>query len=238
VQGRDRHRKHKSEARKKISMAVLLLCLVFPAGRTCAQVNDAQLWLSLNIEKKITSVLSACFTEEARLNENITEAGIVFSDISLSWRLGKRFKIAAGYRFSNKRNMDDSYDNRHRYYVDLNYREKLKPLTILLRTRFQSEYTNIYSSEKGTMPLRRTVVKLTLKYDLQRKFEPYVYAESFLRMNQIVYGAFDQLRICGGIEYTINRMHMIDVHYLFQKEYNVRHPETDYVTGISYYFTF
>jgi hypothetical protein len=31
---------------------------------------------------------------------------------------------------------------------------------------------------------------------------------------------------------------MIDLHYLICKEYNVKHPETDYVIGLGYYFTF
>ncbi|MCX6244393.1 MAG: DUF2490 domain-containing protein [Bacteroidetes bacterium] len=224
--------------RKVIPAVFLFLCLLFPQKGIFAQVNDAQLWTSLNIEKKITPVLSAHFTEEVRLNENITEVGTIFSDFSLSYRLGKRFKIAAGYRFSNQRNVDDSYDKRHRYYFDLGYREKVKPVTFLLRTRFQSEYSNIYSSEDGFVPDNHARVKLTLKFDLNRKFVPYIEGESFFRLNRIVYGSFDQLRLCGGIEYTFNRMHMVDVHYLFRKEYNVKHPETDYVVGISYYFTF
>ena len=223
---------------KSILLVTVFLAAISPVKGIFAQVKDAGLWLSLNVEKKITPVLSACFTEEVRMNENITEVGTIFSDIGLFYHVGKRLKAGGGYRFSNKRNIDDSYDNRHRYYFDLGYREKLKPVTILLRTRYQSEYNNIYSSEKGSVPTNHARVKLTLKYDLPKKFEPYLYAESFFWLNNPLYGPFDQIRVCGGVEYTFNRMHMIDVFYLFQKEYNVIHPETDYVTGVSYYFTF
>ena len=77
-----------------------------------------------------------------------------------------------------------------------------------------------------------------VKYDIQEKIEPYVYAETFFKTGVPAGQSFDELRLCAGVEYAFNRMHKIDLHYLICREYNVKNPETAYVIGAGYYFTF
>ncbi len=216
----------------------LVIFLVLAGSSLYAQVNDAQLWLSANLEKKLTPALSVGFTEEMRMNENITEVGTIFSDIGLSYRFLKRFKVGASYRFSLKRRLDDTYKYLHSWYVDGSYHEKIKPVTLILRLRYQSRYAEENTSKTSDIPKNHFRSKLTVKYDLRKKIEPYLYAETYFRTCVPVSLSFDQLRLCAGIEYTFNRMHMIDLHYLFCRQYNAVNPETDYVIGLGYYFTF
>jgi hypothetical protein len=212
--------------------------MILPGKILISQVNDAQLWMNVNLEKKVTPAFSVLFTEEIRMYENITEIGTVFSELGASYRFDKRFKVAATFRFTNKKRVDDSYDSRQRYYFDFIYREKLKPLIVSVRMRFQSEYKEYTTSPEGRMPGNHLVPKLTLKFDPGKRHLFYIYGEPYFRLNRIVYGSCDQIRTCAGLEYSFNRMHMIDLHYMIEKEFNVIHPETKYVTGIGYYFTF
>ena len=216
-----------------------LLLLLFITGNSVhSQVNYAQMWLSVNLEKKLTPALSIGFTQELRLNENITEAGTIFSDLGVSYRFSKRFKAGASYRFTLKRRLDDTYERKNSWYVEGSYREKIKPVAMILRIRYQSHYDEAFTSETAAIPENHLRAKLTLKYDLDKKFEPYIYSEVFFRTGMSSKQSFDQLRLCAGIEYSFNRMHLVDLHYLFCREYGVNHPETDYVIGISYYFSF
>jgi len=201
-------------------------------------VNDAQLWFSAGVEKRLTPALSIEVTEELRLNENITEAGTLYTDLGISYRFLKHFKVGGAYRFSLKRRLDDTYARFNSWYAQAFYREKLGPVSLALRLRYQSKYAETYTSERASVPRNHVRTKLTVKYDLNRKFEPYCYAETYFRCGVQAYESFDQLRLCAGIEYTFNRMHMIDLHYMFSREYNVSSPETEYVIGIEYYFTF
>jgi hypothetical protein len=217
---------------------ILFCFLILAINGVLAQVNDTQLWMSVQLEKKLTPDLRIEFTEEVRLNENITEVGTVYSDLGISYRFWKRFRLGASYRFSLNRRLDDTYERRHSWYADASYREKLKPIILILRLRYQSRYAKFFTSEKAGLPKNHLRTKLTIKYDLKKKFEPYIFAETYFRTGVPASQSFDQLRLCAGIEYTFNRMHMIDLHYLFCREYNVKNPETDYVIGISYSFTF
>jgi hypothetical protein len=221
------------------SPGYLLFFFLFLWGNSVhSQVNDAQLWLSINLEKKITPALAVGFTQEIRLNENITEVGTILSDLGLSYRFSKRFKAGASYRYSLKRRLDDTYEQRNSWFVEGFYREKLKPVTFILRLRYQSRYDEAFTSEKAGTPSNHFRTKLTVKYDLQKKLEPYVYAETLFNTCVPASVSFDELRLCAGIEYAFNRAHMIDLHYLFCREFNVTNPETDYVIGIGYYFSF
>jgi len=217
---------------------LLLICLLLTGGSLHAQVNDAQLWLSVNLEKKLTSDFTIGFSEEIRLNENMTEVGTVYSDLGLSYRFLKRFKAGATYRFTLKRRLDDTYKKYHSWYAECTYKEKIKPVSMLLRLRYQSRYDEPYTSENAAISENHFRTKVTLKYDLDKKFAPYVFGEAFFGTGVPAYRSFDQLRLCAGIEYSFNRMHMIDLHYLFRREYNVNNPETDYVVGVAYYLKF
>jgi hypothetical protein len=215
----------------------IILLLIFSGMISYSQVNDAGLWLSLNLEKKITPALSFNFSEELRMNENITEAGTIFSDFGLAYKFGSRFRMSANYRFINKRRPDDTYDMRLSYYIEGTYREKINPLILLFRVRFQSRYTDVFSSPDGKIPDYYTRTKLTLKLDLDKKIRPYIFAESFFKLNDQEGIQFDNMRYCAGIEYSFSRLHMVDLFYMIQKEYNVKNPLTNFIVGIGYYFT-
>jgi hypothetical protein len=221
-----------------VQKCLLLISLLLTGSFLHAQVNDAQLWLSVNLEKKLTSALSLGFSEEIRLNENMTEAGTIYSDLGLSYRFRKRFKAGASYRFTLKRRLDDTYKKYHSWYAEFTWREKLRPVTMLVRLRCQSRYDEPYTSENAAVSENHLRTKITLKYDLDKKIEPYVSGELFFGTGVPAYQSFDQLRLCAGIEYSFNRMHMIDLHYLIRREYNVNNPETDYVVGAGYYLKF
>jgi hypothetical protein len=231
--------------RKTPGCSLFLFLLFFSSG-VCAQPqNDAGLWMDANVEKKITPDLSVVLVEEIRMYENITELGTILTSLGIEYKFLKKFRIGVHYRYSNKKRVDDTYDNRHMWYADIHYKQKIRPVSVLLRVRYQSQYTDIYSSEKGEVPKDHIVPKITLKYDLKRKYEPYVYGEIYCPVGARAVHTYnpageplDQWRACAGVEYTFNRSHMIDLHYLVNKEVNVKDPVTAYVAGISYYFTF
>jgi predicted porin len=221
--------------RLQFFFAVLFL---LPCGGLRAQYRDAGLWLSANVRKMITRGLSVDLTGELRMNENMTEAGTLMTDIGLQYRFSKRFRAAISYRFTLKRRLDDTYSHWNSWYLDGYYREKINPVTLALRLRVQSKYAELNSSDKATVTNSHIRTKLTLKYDLKMKFEPYVYAETFFRFDVPASRSLDQMRFCAGIEYAFNRKHLVDLHYLICKEVNVSNPETDFVIGLDYCFTF
>lgn len=202
-----------------------------------AQVNDAGLWLSLNAEKKITPDMSASLSQEFRLNENMAELGTFHTDAGITYKLNKIIRVSFNYRFTNKRNLDDSYSKRHRYYFDITARKKIKPLVLSFRTRFQSQFADMYCSPEGKIPEYYSRNKLLLKFDLDKKCMPYLYTEFYSPLFSGEGFYIDNVRYCAGIEYQFNRENGMDVYYMLQQEYNVNDPRRDFVIGVGYFLS-
>jgi hypothetical protein len=221
---------------KRLKLVILLFFIL--TDILSAQVQDAGAWISLNFEKKITRALAFNLSEELRINENMTELGTIFSDAGISYKFKDLFKLSGNYRFINKKRLDNSYSIRHRYYFDLSFKKKIKPVDVLLRLRFQSQYKDMLSSTDGMIPENYLRTKLTVKIKFKKAFVPYLYSELFNPLNKPDQRNIDNMRYCAGLEYKINRRYMLDFFYLIQVEQNVKNPQTDFIAGMGLYSTF
>ncbi len=222
----------------KIRTAFFLV-LVFVTTRPCyGQYRDAGLWLSVNLEKKIASRTTVLFSEECRMTENISQAGTLFSDLGLMHKWNKFFSAGFFYRFIQKRNLDASYSTRHRFYADVSGKYKTGRWSVSLRERIQSQVKDFYSSETGRIPEWYLRSKLSLKVELTRKIIPYAGVELFYQLSNREGNEFDNVRYTGGIEYRFNKRHAVEAGYLIQHEFHVRNPASDFVSCLSYNFSF
>jgi len=220
--------------KKSVWKIVLIFSGLLIGFNAYPQVQDANFWMNVKVEKKIIPTLSVSINQEFRLNENITELGTFLTDIGLHYKINKYLRVSASYRFINKRRMDDSYSMRHRYYFDLVVRKKFYPVTLSFRTRFQSQYADVLSSEDGKIPEYYSRNKLTVKVDAGKNIHPYVFAELYSPLKRPYDIFMDNMRYSVGVEYEINRMNSLDFYYMFQKECNVKNPEADHIIGIGY----
>ncbi len=199
-----------------------------------AQTNDAGLWASINLEKKINKKFSVQLGEELRFYENYSELGSFFTEASLEYKLNKTFGFSAGYRFTNKRRVDDSYSMRHRFLVNATAKRKFKQLNAGLRLRYQSQFSDYYSDAEGQIPANYFRAKLAFKYDLNKKYTPFISGELFTNTNRPEGILMDNYRIEAGIEYEFSKVSSLQLSYIFNKEVQVKDPWTLYVIGVSW----
>ncbi len=203
-----------------------------------AQVNDAGLWASVSVEKKITKKISATLSEEFRFNENITELGTAFTEAGVDYKVIKNLTAGVAYRFIQKRKVDDFYSLRHRAIFALTYKIKIKKFELTIKERFQMQYADVNTSEDGKISEQYLRSKLTLRYNSQKKYTPFISAELFYQLNNPAGNEFDNVRYAAGFDYKINKFHSVDLFYLINREFNVNNPWTEYITGMAYNYTF
>ncbi len=197
-----------------------------------AQVKDAGLWLNTTAQYNFSLELVGEIGEELRFNENLSELGTHFTDIGISYKILKgKLKPGFHYRFSNKRQLDDSYSKRHRWYVDLAFRQKAAILDISIRTRYQSQYADVFSSDDGMVPSLTWRNKLVVKLDMEKKWIPYISTELFTDIRARVN---NNVRYALGLDYEINKLHELGLYFMHQREFNVNDPYFDYIWGINY----
>ena len=221
----------------KFNPFLLILLFQLTYFITYSQINDAGLWLSPSIEKKITSKVSVSINPAFRFNENITELGTFFTDAGLDYKINKRIRVSGNYRIISRRKLDDSYGIRHRFYADLSYRKKIKQFSLTWRLRLLNQYTEILSSERGSVPDYAVRNKLQIKYETDSKYAPFVSGEIWYGIN-FRENQFRRYRVVGGVEMEINKYNSIALSYIFQRELNAANPEINYISCIGYNYSF
>lgn len=203
-----------------------------------SQVKDAGLWLSIAAEKKLTNKITIDLSHEFRFNENISELGSSFTEAGAEYKFTKKFSAGIYYRLIKRRQLNDYYLTRHRSFIDLTYRKKVKKVAFTLRQRVQGQMDAIKTEDDGSYPEYNMRTKLTVKLDLEKKYTPFVAAEIFYPVFTGIKSKVDNYRLAAGVEYELNKRHSFTLSYIINKEVNVNDPWTEYISGIAYKFSF
>jgi hypothetical protein len=220
----------------KYSACIYILLI---SGSISAQVNDAGLWLTVSAEKKLTQAFSVKLSEELRFNENVSELGTYFTEAGLTYKIRPSIGITAAFRYINKRNLDDSYTSRYRYLIDADYKFDFRKITIGIKGRFQSQFSDeLFITADQLLPVNYARGKLTLKYNLEKRYKPFITGEVFYQLNNPEGNEIDNLRFSAGFDYELNKYSSLKLYYMYQQEINVNKPRTDYISGIGYELSF
>ena len=77
---------------------------------------------------------------------------------------------------------------------------------------------------------------LKLKYAINYNYSIYAGCEQIYRLD--LRNETEQLRYGGGINYQINSKNKLQLSYIISREQNRAKPDTNFTTGLTYYFKF
>ncbi len=217
----------------------MLVCSIAAVSITAnAQQKDAGLWTSVTVEHQLTRKISASVSEQLRMYQNISDVDQFFTDFGVQYELSESFRVSLNYRLSST-NQQTYFMTRHRFYVDLSYRYKLKPLVVGIRQRVQRQVEALNSSENGSIPEWYSRTKLSLKLDLDKKYAPYISTEIYYVIDNLNEedNVFDKIRYEAGFDYKFNRRHSLNPFYLIQSDI-LEKKTIDYVIGLGYTYSF
>jgi hypothetical protein len=226
---------------KKARLSLLLL-FCFTTKAFSQPSNDAGLWASIGLEKKLTKKFSFLLTEEYRRKENFTRLNLLYTDIGFCYRPFDIFKVSLVYRNIDKFQLDKTFSFRHRIMLDMTVKKKFNRFALSFRERLQSEVRDLQSSEHGKVPEWYSRNKFELKYDIKKPITPWVafefrYQIHNPRMLEADKG-WHRNRYFIGLDYKRNDKHSFGLYYMVQQEYDVSAPQNLYVIGIEYKFDF
>lgn len=214
----------------------IVLVLTFCGLAVFAQQNDARLWLKAGVEKKLNRKLNLQIDACTRVGENMSRLESYYVAVGLEYKVLKKLKLGAALRHSGKREISPYYDERNRISLWLAYKRKIyKNWGLAYRPMYQQQYTNMLTSEDGYIPSKYLRNKVSVYYDLHKKYTPYVTCELFYQ-SKYFKGEFNRVRYETGIDYEFNRKHKINVFYLLQREFNEPNPIRSYIIGLGYKF--
>lgn len=205
----------------------LFFILIFTPIAIQAQVeSDARLWTAISVKKKIEKFKFA-FSEEFRLDENISHIDKVFSELEVEYELINDLEVSFAYRFSRENDYEtNNYDLSNRISLGLSYKYKANKFSVGNRIKYQTE--NAAPIKNNPTYLRN---KLSAEYEID-SFEPFISYEFFYQFNDEK--VINKTRISFGGKYDINKNNAIKVFYIFENRFNVKRLKNSHIYGISY----
>jgi hypothetical protein len=221
-----------------IRRLLLALPFLFLAPAASAQTEDFGAWMTFSLNKDLAGDLQFNFDQEFRLRDNLSTVNLLYTNLGLSYKFSKAFKLGVSYRFINKHKEDLTWGNRHRLQTDFVFKVKPGRFTLGYRARFQAEVRGYgYSGEYGNVPeiYMRNLFKAG--YKVNDMVSPYVGTELRWQIQnpRIPYhDGFDRSRFIGGVDLTFTDVQTLGLYVLLQKEWNVMDPQTLYILGVEY----
>ncbi|MBL4593243.1 MAG: DUF2490 domain-containing protein [Flavobacteriales bacterium] len=208
---------------KRLFFILFLLPLI-----TKAQiVSDAKLWTGITVNKKINN-FKFSFSEELRMDENISHIDKFFSELGAQYKITKGLCVGLNYRYSRDNDYETSnYDMKHRFDIMASYKYKLNNFRFSFRTKIQTKSASVY---KNNPTFSRN--KFAIKYKLENNLTPFVSYEFYYQFNEEK--IINRARFSLGSYYKIGDNHSIKIYYMFENKFNTENLKHNHIYGVSY----
>ncbi|HXB40650.1 MAG TPA: DUF2490 domain-containing protein [Bacteroidia bacterium] len=220
--------------------------------------NDAQLWLNIYLEKKISNRFSAHVNQQDRWTSNVSLFNFAYADIGLTYKINKHIKIMTDYVFTEKRSYvipiseGMLFRTVHQFYVALSMKKDIRRWRFMYRNMYQFQYNSPYTSYTGLIPFQYDRNKITVKYQYNKYLTYYIAEEVYIPLNSPLTRGIDRSRTFFGLFYNIFRHQQLELYFMYQDRiqntiwfkqkrsynYNQYILEKDFVYGIGYSFEF
>ncbi len=217
---------------------MLLLCVMAAGQQAMAQQRDAGLWVDAELKYLITERVGVQLSQSFRINENFSELGSTYTQIGVQRVITPAIKGGVYYRFSQKKQLDESHSLRHLYIVNAICKFEIGRYKFSVREQYQSQYTDVGRSEHSFLAENHLRSKLSIDYDLRKRYAPFMAAEIYYLIQNEGTSFIDNVRLQAGIEYELSKRSGLSLGYLFNKEVNVNNPTTDFVIRTGYQHQF
>ena len=223
---------------RSIRRIFFIISIFFPSLMSAQAVNDAGLWVSFNLEKKLNKRFGVFLTEEYRRKENLTQTNLLYTEIGMSFKPYGFMKVSLSYRSIQKYEKEEVFTFRHRVTMDMVFKKKIGKVTSSYRERVQMQVNDINTSEFGNIPVWSARQKMELKYDLNNAIKPFVSVEGRFQFqnpkNAELGYSWNRIRYTGGFDCKMNEMNTFALYYVIQNSFNVSVPRNYYQIGVSY----
>ena len=200
--------------------------------------NDAQFMLSVGLNKQLTKSLNISFMQQYLLGENYTELTSAVCQLGLEYQLVKGIKISAAYRLTNSRNIANFYEQRQRFYADMSLSRKIGRFNVSLREAFQQQYRGWALDDNPFRINTYLRSRLQVRYSANWYLTPYLSFEAHTQLFRPDRIPLARLTARAGVSYRFDVHNSLDAAFFYQKNINRVNARTNYISALSYNFSF
>jgi hypothetical protein len=168
--------------------------------------------LSVSVEKRLSRYFDLNTENEVRfLNSSIGfERNVITAGLDYSL-LNRKLKIGGYYALLYLYNNDRLFEVRHRYYLNLSYKEIVDQWTFSWRGRWQTTHRNENRDNYKINPKQVLKNKFQIEYSVWGKpWRPFISCDLYNDLNNPEGNYLTRIRYQGGASWRLNRTDYID----------------------------
>ena len=201
----------------------LIAIFIFLNGYLAVGQNqDFGIWTGVKVSKSFAKKVKTFGEFQARFDQNSTQLKSTYLQAGVGYKFTKWYQLGLVYRFSSF-----SEFNVNRFDINNDFEYKNGDNSLQLRLKFQKSL--VTHKIKGD----RFRIRLKYSYKVNKKFKPYAKMQ-FFYTHLYDYKGWNQQRYGLGALIRIKKKNYIDVFYNYEFEFNVAHPQKQYVVGLKY----
>lgn len=226
--------------KKTIFYFIFLIFSIASFAQTNVVTRDFETWSSVAIKAKFGKKWSLNIEEQIRLQENSSVMDEYFTGANIKYTLIEdHLKLGSGYRFINDYDVETGYDKEQRFNFDITYMHTFNRLELSTRLRYQNRNDIGEKIIDGDYPRQHYRLKIEAEYKIKNwKFDPIVGVELFRRNEKYTLPYYDKLRFRIGTDFKIKDYGKLDVFYQIDYGLGTAYPQTTYVLGVNYRYSF
>lgn len=198
------------------------------------------LWTGVEVTKPLSNSLSVSVSPELRTTTSPFVVDDILLETSIAFKPLKWLQIVGGYRYSRfyESDFDDRF-NGHRYSIAIRPKFELGRFSFSYRGQYQRSMIYWYDMGYSIETKDNFRNRLQITYDVPNaKVEPFASGELYYDLTSGKQKEFSRLRVRAGVTYPLNKRNEIEVFGQYQTKLNTNSPETSYVLGVFYSFSF
>ena len=213
----------------------IFFCIPFLSYSQSKKETNLGASLSLELEKDLSRYFSLNMEEEVRLINNNKGFDRSVTSLGLDYALfNKKVKIGAYYAFIYLYNNDYLFEPRHRYYLNLSFKQPIEQFTLSWRGRLQGTYRDENRGEYKINPKYIMKNKFEVEYAVWgRPWKPYVSCDLSTELNDPKGNDLTRIRYQGGTSWRLNRTDYLNFFVRFD-HYMAGDDSNTWAVGVAY----
>ena len=217
----------------------LLLLLLVPLPVLSQSDKESRLgtMMAIEVEKELSRKFSVVIEEEVRLVDNRIGFDRSVTTLGFDYTfLNQKAKIGANYAYIYLYNSNYLFEQRHRFYLNISYKEIVAPFTFSWRGRLQSTYRDENIDSYKINPKYIMKNKLEVAYTIWGSpWKPFLSCDFSTMLNEPATAGYEltRIRFMGGVNWRLNRTTYLELFMRYDKEMDRREPDV-FSLGVCY----
>lgn len=198
---------------------VVTCCFFVLSFCLSAQESDARLWLYAKLEKKFGKKLETSLLVQNRFEDNFMSYSQFNLNPEITYKINRSFRLVGGLVQGFSKKKEGYFLPYHQFYAGGQFRYQLGVFKLVYRHLVQAQSTAGYNREKAEILRWYDRNKLTVRYSLTRRFEPYFAGEFNLCLfdpsRQL--GDISRYRTFIGVTSQLRKNLDLDTYFMYQQ---------------------